>query len=59
MYFQSRHDKFIAGRSSRNTLFPNRYIPMHAKIGNMDREMHIADETFRGMTDTYTGIPDE
>lgn len=25
----------------------------------MDREMHIADETFRGTTDTYAGIPYE
>lgn len=66
VYFQSGYNKFTTGRSSTETLFPPRYTPMHAEIGNMDREMHIDGpsndvdlEAFRGITDTYASIPDE
>lgn len=67
---QSGHNKFRAGRSGGKVLLPPRYAPMHAEIGNMDREVQIAGpsddvdpfpdvETYRGITDTYAGMPDE
>lgn len=70
MGLQSGHNKFTAGRSGGKVLLPPRYAPMHAEIGNMDREVNISGpsddvdpfpdvETYRGITDTYAGMPDE
>lgn len=68
MGLQSGHNKFTAGRSGGKVLLPPRYAPMYAELGNMDKEVHIAGDdvdpfpsvkTFRGNTDTYSGMPDE
>jgi len=39
MGLQSGHNKFTARRSSGKVLLPPQCAPMHAKIGNMDREV--------------------
>lgn len=65
---QSGHNKFTAGRSGGKVLLPPRYAPLHAEIGNMDKEVHVTGDdvdpfpsvnTFKGNTDTYSGMPDE
>lgn len=64
MGLRSGHNKVTVGRSGGKVLLPPRYASMHAEIGNMDRESDDVDpftnvKTFRGNTDTYSGMPDE